>query len=129
MLFRSEGLGFAIPSNVVRTVVDELIKNGRVPRPYISGITYVAVSPQLASYYDLSVKAGILVTRLRAGTPASDIGLQRGDVITQIGNEPLNERNPYLNVLMRHKVGENVKLVVNRFGRELEIEVRLTERP
>jgi 2-alkenal reductase len=124
----AEGLGFAIPSNTARLVVEQLIAKGRVSRPFL-GISHQEVTPRLAAYYSLAVSQGVLVLQIAPATPASQAGLEAGDVIVTINGDPINPENPFLNVLMRHQVGETVTLSVNRFGRELALEVTLGERP
>jgi len=124
----AEGLGFAIPSNTVRLVVEQLIAKGRVSRPFL-GISHQEVTPRLAAYYNLAVNHGVLVLQVAPATPASRAGLEVGDVIVAISGDPINPENPFLNVLVRHQVGETVTLSVNRFGRELALEVTLEERP
>ncbi len=124
----AEGLGFAIPSNTVRLVVEQLIAKGRVSRPFL-GISHQEVTPRLAAYYNLAVNYGVLVLQIAPATPASQAGLKVGDVIVAISGDPINPENPFLNVLMRHQVNETVTLSVNRFGRELALEATLEERP
>jgi 2-alkenal reductase len=124
----AEGLGFAIPSNTARLVVEQLIARGRVSRPFL-GISHQEVTPRLAAYYNLAVDHGVLVLQVAPATPASQTSLEVGDVIVAISGDPIDPDNPFLNVLMRHQVGETVTLSVNRFGRELALEVILEERP
>ncbi len=124
----AEGIGFAIPSDTVRTVASQLMRAGRVVRPYL-GVTSVAVTPQVASYYDLQVKDGILITGVTRGTPAEKAGLKAGDVIIMIDNDVVNADNPLTNILWRHQPGETVKLTINRAGRETAVNVTLAERP
>lgn len=87
------------------------------------------VTPRLAAYYNLAVNHGVLVLQIAPVTPASQAGLKVGDVIVAIGGDPINPESPFLNVLMRHQVGETVTLNINRFGRELALEVTLGEGP
>lgn len=124
----AEGLGFAIPSNTVRLVVEQLIAKGKVSRPFL-GISHQEVTPRLAAYYNLAVNHRVVVLQVALATPASRAGLEVGDVIVAISGDPINPENPFLNVLVRHQVGETVTLSVNRFGRELALEVTLEERP
>ncbi len=124
----AEGLGFAIPSNTVRLVFEQLIAKGRVSRPFL-GISHQEVTPRLAAYYSLDVNHGVLLLQVSPATPASQAGLKVGDVIVAISGDPIDPENPLLNVLMRHQVGETVTLKINRFGRELALEVTLRERP
>ena len=124
----AEGLGFAIPSNTVHLVAEQLISKGRVSRPFL-GISHQEVTPRLAAYYNLAVNQGILVLQVAPATSASQAGLKAGDVIVAISGDPIDPENPFLNVLMRHQVDETVTLNVNRFGHELALEVTLEERP
>jgi len=124
----AEGLGFAIPSNTVHLVAEQLISKGRVSRPFL-GISHQEVTPRLAAYYNLAVNQGILALQVAPATPASQAGLKAGDVIVAISGDPIDPENPFLNVLMRHQVDETVTLNVNRFGHELALEVTLEERP
>jgi S1-C subfamily serine protease len=122
----AEGLGFAIPSNTVRYVVNELIRNGRLARPFL-GVSWQSVTSRVASYYSLPVKEGVLVTRVSANSPASQAGIKTGDVIVRIDDLAVTAEMPFVNVLMRHRVGDRVKIVVNRSGNELTVEATLTE--
>ena len=122
----AEGLGFAIPANTVRVISADLIQYGYVPRPYL-GISHVQLTPGMARYYGLAVTEGTLVVRVIRGSPAEQAGLQVSDVLVAINDEPLNEDQPYLNVLLRHKPGETVTLRVNRSGSELILQAVLTE--
>jgi S1-C subfamily serine protease len=123
----AEGLGFAISADTVRSIAGQIIQTGRVARPDL-GITYQANSPRLASYYGLSVSSGILVTRVTSGGPAAKAGVQPGDVIVQIGDQPLDDSDPYVNVLLRYRPGDQVKLIVNRYGQTLTLDVTLGQR-
>jgi 2-alkenal reductase len=124
----AEGLGFAIPSDTVHLVAEQLISKGRVSRPFL-GISHQEVTPRLAAYYNLAVNQGILVLQVAPATPASQADLKAGDVIVAISGDPIDPENPFLNVLLRHQVDETVTLNVNRFGHELALEVTLEERP
>jgi 2-alkenal reductase len=122
----AEGIGFAIPSDTVRTVADQLIRTGSVLRPYL-GIESMAVTRRVASYYDLSVQTGILITSVSRGTPADEAGLKAGDVIIKIDNDVVDADNPLNNALWRHQPGDTVKLTINRAGREITVDVTLVE--
>lgn len=123
----AEGLGFAMAINTVREVADQLMATGHVARPYL-GIGYQSVTPQVASYYGLSVSSGILVTSVAARSPAAQGGLQVGDVVLQIGEQKISESNPYLNALMHHRPGDKVKIAINRSGQSLNLDVTLGQR-
>jgi 2-alkenal reductase len=122
----AEGIGFAIPSDTVRTVANQLIRTGSVARPYL-GIESMAVTRRVASYYDLAVQTGILITSVSRNTPADKAGLKAGDVILKMDNDVVDAANPLNNALWRHKPGDTVKLTINRAGREITVDVTLVE--
>jgi len=125
---QAEGLGFAIASNTAREIAEELIKRGRVERPYL-GIRYQVITPQIASAYELPVQHGVAVFSVEPASPVERAGLEVGDIITAIGDQKIDEKHYLANILMKHKVGEEVTLSVLREGRELTLEVELGARP
>lgn len=122
-----EGIGFAIPSNTVRVVAEQLVTKGKVARPYI-GIDHQQITPALASFYDLPVKYGAFVNRVDPAGPAGKAGVKDGDIIIRVAGVPVDEDHPFLNILIKHTPNETVKVGVNRNGRELEFEVTLAEK-
>ena len=84
----AEGLGFAIPANTFQAVANQIIQKGYFARPYM-GISYQLVTPDIAAAYNLPVQWGIYVSKVAANSPASQAGLQQGDIITKIGNVSL----------------------------------------
>lgn len=123
----AEGLGFAIPSNTVNFVAQQLVEKGYVERPYL-GIEYVAINPRLASPYDLPADHGVYIQRVVSGSPAA-AGLREGDIIIAINDQTIDEDNPFTNVLWRFHVGDEVRLTLLRQGEELSVDVTLTQRP
>jgi len=124
----AEGLGFAIPSNTARLVVPQIIEKGYVSRPYL-GIKHRPITPQLASYYDLPIKWGELVTEVVSGTPAAQGGLRPGDIITALDDQVIDEDHLFINILLRYRPGDTVQITINRDGREHKLTVTLSERP
>jgi len=122
-----EGIGFAIPSNTVQLVARQLIEKGRVARPFL-GVAHQQINPALASFYNLPVKYGAFVLQVTADGPAGKAGVQAGDILVRLGDDPIDDAHPFLNVLMKHAPKERVKLTVNRNGQQLELEAVLTER-
>ena len=121
----AEGLGFAIPSNTARTVVDQLVSKGSVERPFI-GISYQAITPQIAAYYKLSREQGILVSEVVAGSPAERAGIKPNTIITKLDGVELTTTTSLLEVLVKHKVGDTVKLTIVEPNSDTETEVTLT---
>ncbi|MBI2886735.1 MAG: trypsin-like peptidase domain-containing protein [Chloroflexi bacterium] len=122
-----EGIGFAIPSNTVRLVARQLIEKGKVSRPFL-GISHQQINPALASFYGLPVKSGAFIFQVSANGPAARAGVREGDILVRLGNEPIDDSHPLLNVLMKHEPNQKVPVIINRDGKELQIEVVLAER-
>ncbi|HWP29691.1 MAG TPA: trypsin-like peptidase domain-containing protein [Chloroflexota bacterium] len=124
----AEGLGFAIPSNTVRDVVQQLIERGEVIRPYL-GVSFQTVTPRIAAYYDLGVREGALITRVAPNSPAQKANLKPGDVITKVNDQPVGEQNSLAKVINQFKVNDQVTLTIVRDGREQQVTVQLDKRP
>jgi 2-alkenal reductase len=120
-----EGLGFAVPSTSVRAVADQLIANGSVARPYM-GIRYQTIDPAVARRYNLPVEWGVYIASIDPQGPAARAGLQTGDIITQIGEFPLDENRPYLNALFNYAPGDTVTLKVARGAELLDFTLTFT---
>ncbi|MBI2844938.1 MAG: trypsin-like peptidase domain-containing protein [Chloroflexi bacterium] len=123
-----EGLGFAIPSNTVKYVAQQLIEHGRVERPYL-GIRYLAITPRTASAYDLPTDHGAYIQSVEPGSPAAQAGLQAEDIIVRIGGRTIDEDNPLANVLLRFQVGQEVEVNFFRGTQEQTTTVVLGSRP
>jgi 2-alkenal reductase len=126
----AEGLGFAIPSNTARAVVDQIINNGTVSRPFI-GITYQMINERLAGAENLARDHGILVSEVSPGTPADKAGITPGSIITKFEGVELNEDNTLMELLMERKVGDTVTLTVLEPGAtdEKDVQITLAARP
>jgi 2-alkenal reductase len=124
----AEGLGFAIPSNTVQEIVNQLIAQGSVQRPFL-GIEYTMLTPQIASAQGLSVNAGALVGQVTSGGPADKAGLQENDVITAVNGTKLDQQHSLADVLLTFKPGDTVSLTINRGGQTQTLSVTLGTRP
>ena len=122
----AEGLGFAIPINTAQAVASQIIQKGYFAHPYL-GIAYQPIAPDIASMYNLPVQWGAYVTNVSAGSPASQAGLQQGDIITKVGDIAIDQNHSYLNTLYTYKPGDTVALTVNRNGQTVELKVTLGE--
>lgn len=123
----AEGLGFAIPSNVVKEVAEQLIQYGHVRRPYL-GVDWVAITPRIASAYGLPVDFGAFVQDVQPGGPADRGGLRRGDIITAIEDQVIDDQNNLVTILMRFDPGEQVGITVVREGDQITLDVTLGTR-
>jgi 2-alkenal reductase len=124
----AEGLGFAIPINTASTIANQLIQNGSITRPYL-GVSFQAVSPDIANAYNLPVQWGAYVTDIAANSPASQAGMQQGDIISSIGGVALDGTHDYINLLYNYKPGDKVSLVYNRNGQNTTVQVTLGTAP
>ncbi len=138
-----EGVGFAVPVDTVRRVLDELRDDGRIEYAYL-GVESAALYPQLAERFDLPVRQGAWVQAVSRGAPAQEAGLRGGDrevrfqaqayrtggdVITRVQGRVLEDPDDLSEQLTRFKPGDRVRLEVYREGQRREIEVRLGSRP
>ena len=124
----AEGLGFAIPADTVQAITAQLIANGRVERPYL-GIRWEWITPQRAATNGLTVDYGAFVTGVSPDSPASQSGLQRGDVLIGIDGTRFGEETPFLNQLLKYAPGDRVTIDLQRGGSEIQVEVTLADRP
>jgi len=122
----AEGLGFAIPVNTAQAVATQIIQKGYFSHPYL-GIAYQPIAPDVANAYNLPVQWGVYVTQVAPNSPASNAGLQQGDIITQVGSVVMDATHSYLNTLYTYKPGDQVTLDVIRNGQKLQIQVTLGE--
>lgn len=122
----AEGLGFAIPSNTVRAVAEQIIEKGYFSRPFL-GIRWVQITPQIAAAYDLPVQWGVYISQLTSNGPAEQAGLAEGDIIVRIGDTELNAENSFINTLFDYQPGDTVTIEVARGNSKLEFEVTLGE--
>jgi serine protease Do len=125
---QSGGLGFAIPANEAKTILADLKRYGRVPRPWL-GIRAQTVTPQLARYHGLSAKEGVVVYGLVRGGPAFDANLKGGDIITKADGGDVKEPLDIERALGKLKPRDSIKLTLQRGGRTLNLSVRLEELP
>ncbi len=122
----AEGLGFAIPINTAQAVAQQIIQKGYFSHPYL-GIGYQPITPDIAAAYNLPAQWGVYVTQVSSNSPASQVGLQRGDIITRVGDVALDETHSYLNTLYTYKPGDTVTLTVVRGNQTMTVSVVLGE--
>ena len=124
----SIGIGFAIPSNMARAVMDQLMKTGKVRRGML-GVTIQSVDADLASSLSLPAARGAIVTSVSSGGPAEKAGLKRGDVITAINKQPVIDNNSLRNLVATQPPGSSVEVTASRNGRDQNFQVALAELP
>jgi Do/DeqQ family serine protease len=123
-----QGIGFAIPSNMARGVLESILEHGRVVRGY-AGLGLQAVTPDIARAFDLDETRGALVAAIDPRGPAAAAGLRPGDVIVSLRGRPVASDDDLRTQLSRLKPGEKAGLVVVRNGRRFEAGLVLDEPP
>lgn len=122
-----EGLGFAIPVNVVKEVVDSIINVGYVQGRPVLGVSVVSIdSAQLAYQYGVN-QLGVYVAGLTEGTKAEASGLKVGDCLVAVDDTQISSTSDLTKILQSHKVGDKVKVMVSRNGKMLTVEIELSE--
>jgi len=125
---QGRGIGFAIPSNTVKEITQELIAKGKVVRPWI-GIYGAEITPRVEKEYDLAVDQGVYVFRVIPDSPAAESGLQQGDIIVQLTDETITNMNQLKSILRSYQVGDTVEITVYRKDKQREIELELGRLP
>ena len=132
----AQNIGFAIPINDVRGLIDQVIKTGTFARPYL-GVRYMSLTADLAKAYDLSVENGAFIApsndsgapSVLPGSPAAAAGLQTGDVITKVNDVTIDQTHSLTSQLSPHQPGDKVTLTIVRGGKTLHLPVTLGTMP
>ncbi|MDD5200681.1 MAG: trypsin-like peptidase domain-containing protein [Terrimicrobiaceae bacterium] len=122
------GISFAIPSNVAQRVFDDVVKRGRISRPWFGANTW-PLTPQIASELSLGTETGNLVVSVVANSPAARAGLVPGDVLQEFDGSPVRDSVDIVNRLSEMKEGDRVNVTVWRKGRRLQIPVIVEGQP
>ncbi|TEB15082.1 putative serine protease HtrA [Pelotomaculum sp. FP] len=120
----AQGIGFAIPSNTVKDVYDELVSKGGVTHPWL-GVYLQSVTKDIAQYYGLGEQTGAVVASTVSGGPASKAGLQRGDVITQYNGVDITNPNSLTDQVTATPVGSQVEIRFIRDGQTQSVVVTI----
>jgi serine protease Do len=123
-----DGIGFAIPTNMVRPVLDKLLKFGRIDRSFL-GVGLEQVNPQVADQLELTTTTGAIVTRVWPRTPAAAAGLRAGDVVVAMDGEPVSSVRKLRNELALAGVGTEVELGILRGGQQTSVTTQLARMP
>ena len=122
----SIGIGFAIPSNMARDVLDQLLKHGKVQRGHL-GIVVQSVTKEIAASLGLNFAKGVIVSQVQARSAAERAGVRRGDVILALNGQPVTEPNAFRNDVAATPPGRTVTLRIWRGGNEQELRATLGE--
>lgn len=128
MIPYAQGVGFAIPINTVKRIVEQILAEGRVARPWL-GISGITLNPAIARRYGLSSDSGVLVAEVVPGSPSYEAGLRGGDVLVQLGPYSIGKMTDLLAAVSRTALGEVMSVSVIRAGTTYRTSLRLIEAP
>jgi serine protease Do len=124
----NEGIGFAIPVNLARDVMNQILDHGKVTRGYL-GIVVQPITPAMAKVLGQGEPKGVLVGDVSPKGPAQTSGVERGDIILDLNGKAINDSNELRNTVAMMQPGETVKLKISRNGSARDINVKLGELP
>jgi serine protease Do len=122
------GIGFAVPSNLSRTVMDQLVRTGKVVRGWL-GVAIQDLSPELATQFGITDTKGVLVSDVMEDSPARKAGFERADVITEYDGKPMDSPTHLRNAVAQTPIGKRVSVKLIRDKKPKTIEVTIVEQP
>jgi S1-C subfamily serine protease len=122
----SIGIGFAIPSNMARNVLDQIVKHGKVTRGHL-GVVVQPVTEDIAASLNLNNARGVIVSQVQSGSAADRAGLKRGDVILALNGNVISDPNSFRNEIAATPPGRTIILRIWREGNEQELRPTLGE--
>ena len=123
----AQGIGFAIPINMAKNVIDQLMDSGEVSRGWL-GVGIQDLTPELAKYYNVDEKEGVLITHVNEGDPADKAGIKVKDIIVAVDDEPVNTARELSMRIANSEVGKKVVIKLIRDEKEKTLKVKLAKR-
>jgi len=124
-----EGVGYAISSNTATPIVEQLVQQGYVIRPFLGVQNLLTVDQTVAAFYSLSVDQGALIRGVLAGGPADQAGLQAGDVVVKFDDQEIANVSDLLRVLYSSQIGQEVEITFRRGDSQSTTHLTLAESP
>jgi serine protease Do len=124
----AENIGFAISTDTAVPVVESLITEGKVVRPWL-GVTVTTVTSAIQQYYNLAVNAGALITSVTSGSPADEAGLRAGDVIIEMDGVDISNAADLSSVIGSHQIGDQIDIIYYRGSVQKVATAMLEESP
>ena len=122
------GLGFAVPINMARSVMAQLLKSGQVQRGWI-GVSGQDITPDLAEALQTRRVSGAVISGVGAGSPAEGAGLQPGDIIVEVDGSAIGSWSQFTNKLALSRVGQSLNLLIERQGKTASVTVQIVPQP
>jgi S1-C subfamily serine protease len=124
----AQGVGFAIPVDTVKHIIEQISQNGRVIRPWL-GISGTDVNTAIARRYNLPVESGVLLVEIARGGPAHQAGLREGDILVRVGEYQLKGMKDLVRALSKLSIGGEVAIQFIKMGTTYEVALKLSEAP
>jgi serine protease Do len=122
------GIGFAIPINMAKQILSDLINQGKVVRPWL-GVSVQDLTPEMAEQFQVKEKEGVIVAQIHQGTGAEKAGLASGDIIKSVDDKAIKNINELVKEIQKKNVGQKVKLSIVRDGKAMTLEITTTAMP
>jgi len=123
VLAKGDGLGFAIPINKAKSVLDELIATGRVAHIWL-GLLGENMTPDQAAFYGLPRSGGMVVTDVFPGTPAEKAGIRPGDALLAMGGQKVQNKSQFLGLLVSYSKGDVLAVLLSRAEQQFQVQMR-----
>ncbi|MDN3512938.1 MAG: DegQ family serine endoprotease [Candidatus Brocadia sp.] len=123
-----QGIGFAIPINMVKIIMKDLVEKGKVTRGWL-GVVIQDIDPALAKSFNVTVTEGVLISDVQDNSPAKEAGFVRGDIVIEYDGKPIRDVNHLRNVVAQTEIGKKVTAKVLRDGKEQELTIKIAEQP
>ncbi len=120
------GIGFAIPVNMVKSIVDQLVEYGEVRRGRL-GVGIQNLTPDLAQAFDLEGIKGVVISQVEKGSPADDAGLLPGDVVTAVNGRPVRDASEMRNSVGLLRAGSKISIDIHRDGKEKTVVAKIAQ--
>jgi serine protease Do len=134
MVMGAQNIGFAIPINYAKRNLEEVIKYGKIKKPFL-GVRYFLLNEEISKANKLPVNYGALIVRESLGekaiirnSPADKVDLKEYDIILECNGKKINEENPLADTLQKQKIGGTISLKILREGKEINLKVKLEEK-
>ncbi len=124
----SQGIGFAIPASLVKTVTRQIIEYGRVVRGWL-GVETQDITPELAESFDLKSLDGVLIAGVIRGGPAANAGIRPGDIILSVEGEPMHNSSELMNTVANIRPQNEVSITILRNNKALTLNTVIGDRP
>jgi len=134
MVMGAQNIGFAIPINYAKKTLEEVMKYGKIRRPFL-GVRYFILNKEISHVNKLPVDYGALIVRENLGesaiikdSAADKAGLKEYDIVLEINGEKISEENPLADILQKYKIGEEISLKILREKKEINLKMKLEEK-